>query len=75
MAIHESIRRRLEKQQNLLQELEALTPGQRARRLAQLQGLVVDDAEQDEDDLDEAERDNCIAGAPGARFKRGSFSI
>ncbi|SPE59274.1 hypothetical protein SBV1_3090008 [Verrucomicrobia bacterium] len=56
MAIFESIRRRLEKQQQLLEELENLTPPQRARRLAQLQGRL-DDAEQDEDDLDEAERD------------------
>ena len=56
MAIFESIRRRLEKQQTLLEELENLSPPQRARRLAQLQGRI-SDAEQDEDDLDEAERD------------------
>jgi superfamily II DNA or RNA helicase len=56
MAIFESIRRRLEKQQALLQELEELPPAQRARRLAQLQGRI-SDAEQDEDDLDDAERD------------------
>ena len=56
MAIYESIRRRLEKQQALLDELEKLTPSQRARRLAQLQGRI-SDAEQDEDDLDESERD------------------
>ena len=56
MAIHESIRRRLERQQTLLEELEDLTPAQRARRLAQLQGRL-DDGEQDEDDLDDAERD------------------
>jgi hypothetical protein len=55
-AIHESIRRRLERQQALLQELEALPPGQRARRLAQLQGRLAD-AEQDEDDLDDVARD------------------
>src|SRR3990172_5342914 len=53
----ESIRRRLEKQQALLKELEDLPPAQRARRLAQLQGRLTD-AEQDEDDLDEAERDH-----------------
>jgi superfamily II DNA or RNA helicase len=57
LAIFESIRRRLEKQQALLMELEALPPAQRARRLAQLQGRLTD-AEQDEDDLDEAERDH-----------------
>ncbi|MBI4028201.1 MAG: DUF3883 domain-containing protein [Verrucomicrobia bacterium] len=56
MAIFESIRRRLEKQQTLLEELENLSPPQRARRLAQLQGRI-SDAEQDEDDLDESERD------------------
>jgi len=55
-AIYESIRRRLEKQDNLLKELEDLPPAQRARRLAQIQGRLPD-AEQDEDDLDEASRD------------------
>jgi superfamily II DNA or RNA helicase len=57
MAIFESIRRRLEKQQTLLQDLEELTPAQRAKRLAALQGRLVD-AEQDEDDLDEDARDH-----------------
>jgi superfamily II DNA or RNA helicase len=56
MAIHESIRRRLERQQELLKELEALSPAQRGRRLAQLQGRLTD-VEQDEDDLDDADRD------------------
>jgi superfamily II DNA or RNA helicase len=56
MAIYESIRRRLERQQDLLKELADLPPAQRARRLAQLQGRLAD-VEQDEDDLDEAERD------------------
>ena len=37
--------------------MEDLPPAQRARRLAQLQGRLTD-AEQDEDDLDEAERDH-----------------
>lgn len=55
-AIFESIRRRLEKQQDLLQELEDLPAAQRARRLAQIQGRLAD-AEQDEDDLDDAARD------------------
>ena len=59
MAIHESIRRRLERQQTLLQELQDLTPAQRARRLAQLQGRLTD-GEQDEDDLDDAERDQLV---------------
>ncbi|MCJ7544230.1 MAG: SNF2-related protein [Phycisphaerae bacterium] len=56
MAIHESIRRRLEKQEALLQELEDLSPTQRARRLVALQGRLTD-VEQEEDDLDEAARD------------------
>jgi SNF2 family DNA or RNA helicase len=56
MAICESIRRRLERQQALLHELEDLSPAQRARRLAQLQGRLTD-IEQDEDDLDDADRD------------------
>ncbi len=56
MAIYESIRRRLEKQQDLLRELEEMPPAQRARRLAQLQGRLAD-VEQDEDDLDDADRD------------------
>ena len=59
MAIYESIRRRLERQQTLLKELEDLPPAQRARRLAQLQGRLTD-AEQDEDDLDDAERDQLV---------------
>jgi hypothetical protein len=55
-AIYESMKRRLEKQRNLLEELEVLTPAQRARRLAQLQGRLTD-AELDEDDLDDEARD------------------
>jgi len=57
MAICESIRRRLEKQEKLLEELEILSPSQRARRLAELQGRLID-VEQDEDDLDDAARDH-----------------
>ena len=55
-AIAESIRRRFEKQEGLLEELESLSPAQRAKRLAQIQGRLTD-AEQDEDDLDDAQRD------------------
>ena len=58
-AICESIRRRLERQQELLSELEELTPGQLSRRLAHLQGRLVD-AEQDEDDLDDEARDRLL---------------
>lgn len=56
MAIYESIRRRLERQQGLLKDLEDLPPSQRAKRLAQLQGRMAD-VEQDEDDLDDSDRD------------------
>jgi superfamily II DNA or RNA helicase len=58
-AIHESIKRRLKKQEDLLEELEGLTPAQRAKRLAALQGRLPD-AEQDEDDLDDAVRDQLV---------------
>ncbi|HEX9640124.1 MAG TPA: helicase-related protein, partial [Candidatus Krumholzibacteria bacterium] len=58
-AICESIRRRLERQQSLLQELDELPPRQLAKRLAEIQGQVTD-AEQDEDDLDEEVRDRLV---------------
>lgn len=58
-AIFESIKRRLEKQRKLLEELELLPPAQRARRLAQLQGRLVD-KELEEDDLDDAARDDLV---------------
>lgn len=58
-AIHESIRRRLDKQRALLDELEALPAAQRSRKLAQLQGRLLD-AEQEEDDLDDADKDLLI---------------
>jgi superfamily II DNA or RNA helicase len=55
-AIAESLRRRLEKQDELLEELESLSPAQRAKRLAAIQGRITD-GEQDEDDLDDSQRD------------------
>ncbi len=58
-AIHESLKRRQQKQQNLLEELEGLTPAQRSKRLAALQGRLVD-SEQEEDDLDDGDRDQLI---------------
>lgn len=58
-AIHESLKRRLKKQQDLLDELEGLSPAQRAKRLAALQGRLPD-AEQDEDDLDDEVRDQLV---------------
>jgi len=58
-AIHESLKRRLGKQSDLLEELEALSPAQRAKRLAALEGRLPD-SEQDEDDLDEDARDALV---------------
>ena len=55
-AIHESLARRLQKQKDLVEELKGLPPEQRSRRLAQLQGRLVD-AEADEDDLDDETKD------------------
>ncbi|MGC8732214.1 MAG: DEAD/DEAH box helicase, partial [Halothiobacillaceae bacterium] len=65
-AIHESLKRRLKKQEDLLEELEGLTPAQRAKRLAALQGRLPD-AEQDEDDLDDAVRDQLVDEYTAAR--------
>lgn len=56
MAIYESIRRRMERQEELLKEFEDLPQAQLAKRLAQVQGRAVD-AELDEDDLDDEARD------------------
>ena len=64
-AIHESLLRRRTRLEDLVQELERLSPAQRAKRLAQLSGRLVD-AEQDEDDLDEASRDALIDEATAA---------
>ena len=64
-AIHESLIRRRKKLQDLVDELDALPPAERARRLAQLQGRLAD-AEQDEDDLDEAARDDLANDATAA---------
>ena len=64
-AIHESLLRRRGKLQALLDELSAMSPAERTRRLAQLQGRLAD-AEQDEDDLDEAARDDVANDATAA---------
>lgn len=55
-AIYRSLRRRLERQQQLLEELEKLPPAEQRRRLLQLAGRLAD-VERDEDDLGEQERD------------------
>ena len=64
-AIHESLIRRRNRLEELLRELEGLSPAQRAKRLAQLAGRLAD-AEQDEDDLDEASRDTLVDEATAA---------
>ena len=61
-AIHESLLRRFNRRKDLLDELERLSQAQRMRRLAELQGQLVD-SEQDEDDLDEEARDALIDDA------------
>ncbi len=65
-AIHESLQRRLKKQRELLEELEALSPAQRARRLEALRGRLTDE-ELDEDDLDDAGRDSLVDEFTAAR--------
>lgn len=55
-AIAESLKRRLDKQRRLVEELEALPPNQRARYLDRIRGRLTDD-EMDEGDLDEAASD------------------
>jgi len=50
------MKRRYEKQNSFLMELEQLSPAERSRRLAQVQGFITD-AEVDEDDLDDEARD------------------
>ena len=75
-AIHESIKRRLKKQTDLFDEIESLSPAQRAKRLAVLQGRLPD-AEQDEDDLDDAGRDQLVdeyTAALEAEQLRGEIS-
>jgi hypothetical protein len=64
-AICESLRRRLERQQGLLKELEELPARQLARRLTELLGRLPD-AEQEEDDLDDEARDQLADGFTAA---------
>ncbi len=64
-SIHESLLRRRAKLKALIEELDGLTPAQRAKRLAQISGRLAD-AEQDEDDLDEAARDTLADEAMAA---------
>jgi SNF2 family DNA or RNA helicase len=55
-AVFESLKRRLDRQENLLKELKSLTPEERSERLASIQNRP-SDPELDEDDLDDAARD------------------
>ncbi len=64
-AIHQSLIRRRQKLDDLLRELDSLSPAQRVHRLTQLRGQL-SDAEQDEEDLDEATRDALIDEATSA---------
>ena len=58
-AIYESLKRRLKRQQDLLEELRSLSVEKQKRRLAELTGRLIDD-ELDEGDLDEGERDQLV---------------
>ncbi|MEM3059154.1 MAG: helicase-related protein [Methanomassiliicoccales archaeon] len=58
-AIYESLKRRLKRQEDLLEELQKLPPDRQRKRLAELRGAIVDE-EREEDDLDEKERDELV---------------
>lgn len=58
-AIYQSLNRRLERQKKLLQELEDMTPAQRAKKLSLIQKAEVDD-ELEDGDLNEDEKDQLI---------------
>jgi superfamily II DNA or RNA helicase len=65
-AIYESLKRRLKKQEELLEELEALPPAQRAKRISIIQGKI-QDIEQDDDDLDDDAREQIVDDFSGAQ--------
>ncbi|MGC8810701.1 MAG: DEAD/DEAH box helicase, partial [bacterium] len=58
-AIYESLKRRLRRQEELLEELRKLPQDKQRKRLAELIGIVIDE-EREEDDLDEKERDELV---------------
>jgi superfamily II DNA or RNA helicase len=58
-AIYESLKRRLKKQQDLLEEVKSLPQDRQRQRLGELTGRLIDD-ERDEGDLDEQERDQLV---------------
>ena len=58
-AIYESLKRRLKRQEDLLEELQKLPLDKQRKRLAELRGAIIDE-EREEDDLDEKERDELV---------------
>jgi len=65
-AIYESLKRRLQKQKDFLDELESLSPKERIKLLKRRRGVVIDE-EIDEGDMDEQDRDRLINEFTGAR--------
>ncbi|MCX6843048.1 MAG: helicase-related protein [candidate division WOR-3 bacterium] len=67
-AIYESLKRRLKRQQELLDELKALSPEKQRQRLAAIASArTMFDEERDEGDLDELERDELVDEAIAAQ--------
>jgi len=58
-AIYESLKRRLQKQKDFLDELKSLTPRERYKLLEKRRGIKIDE-EMDEGDIDEQEKDRLI---------------
>lgn len=65
-AIYESLKRRLQKQRDFLDELESLSPKERVKLLERRRGVAIDE-EMDEGDMDEQDRDRLINEFSGAR--------
>jgi SNF2 family DNA or RNA helicase len=65
-AIYESLKRRLQKQKEFLDELESLTLKERYKLLEKHRGIIIDE-EMDEGDIDEQERDRLITEFSCAR--------
>lgn len=65
-AIYESLKRRLQKQKDFLEELESLSPAERVKLLERRRGVAIIDEEMDEGDMDEQDRDRLINEFSGA---------
>jgi len=63
-AVFRSLERRFNRINDIIHELETLSPEQQRRRLLHLAGIV--DEERDEDDLDERERDELVSEVTAA---------